>query len=63
MNGKMLGQPDLEGVFICILAARIPGVDINICQECAIHALSGTHGFERNGNVVTLANKPLKPTG
>ncbi len=55
MQGKLIGQPDLEGVFIRILDKDIPGTDINICPECAIHALSGTHGFKRTGNTVRVA--------
>jgi len=50
----MIGQPDLEGIFIRLGGRDIPGTDINICPECAIYALAGTHGFKRNGNTVTV---------
>ena len=57
MVGKMIGQPDLEGIFIRILDRDIPGADINICPECAIHALSGTSGFKRKGDIVLLTSQ------
>ena len=53
-HGKMIGQPDLEGIHIRISDTDVPGIDINICPECAIHALTGTHGFKRIRNIVTL---------
>ena len=53
MEDRMIGQPDLEGIYFQIGGKNIEGTDINICSECAIHALSGTHGFKRYGDKVT----------
>lgn len=54
MQGKMIGQPDLEGISIRMGERDIPGTDINICRKCAIDALAGQHGFRRDGDIVTL---------
>lgn len=55
MREKMVGQPDLEGIFIHISGRDIAGTDINICPKCAIHALSSTHGFKRKGDIVSIS--------
>lgn len=63
MHEGMIGQPDLEGIFIRILGKNIQGTDINICPKCAIYALSGTHGFKRKGNSsVVFANNGFQRT-
>ena len=54
MQGKMIGQPDLEGIFIQMSNRNIEGTDLNICPECAVHALAGTHGFRRKGNIIWI---------
>ena len=57
IQDRIVGQPDLEGISIRMGGRDIPGIDINICPECAIYALAGIRGFKRNGNIVTLTNK------
>ena len=46
---KMIGQPDLEGIYIVLGGVAIEGTDINICLECAIKALCGKKPFKRKG--------------
>lgn len=59
----MIGQPDLEGIYIEICGKKILGTEINICYDCAIKALSSTGGFKRSGNMIKLSKKRLRKGG
>lgn len=54
---KMIGQPDLEGIYISLGGTEIEGTDINICADCAIKALLSRKPFKRTGNIVKLMRK------